>query len=106
MQEAENHKKLKLAGVVTLAALALVGIRYSVYTRQQNRKLSSGISDKSAQIQSLNDKVTSLQATVNTPKKSDEPVAPTDKDAAQAAAQLYLDAQVLDTKYVATSRSA
>lgn len=99
-----DRGKLKVAGVMVLAMLAFGGIGYSVYAWSQNQQQQSTINDKSAQIDSLNKEVESLQATITDlkEKESAQSTEVTDKDAAQAAAQLYLDAQVLDAKYVAT----
>lgn len=98
----KTSKGLKVFGIVILAILALAGVGYSVYAWQQTASLRSDLTQKESDNKSLVGENTSLKASID--DMNHEPVV-SDQDSAQKAAQNYIDAQVLDTKYVAVVNS-
>lgn len=92
-------KGLKIFGIIILVIVALGGVGYSVYAWQQNAKLTSDLSKKENDNKNLSNENASLKTSIDS---MDHEPAATDQEAAQKAAQNYVDAQVLDMKYVAT----
>lgn len=97
----KNRKGLKIFAVVLLSLLVVGGVGYSVYAWQQNTSLSSTLSQKEDDNKKLSEENTSLKNSVNS-ANDEQKLALSDQELAQKAAQDFVDAQVLDTKYIAT----
>jgi hypothetical protein len=89
---------VKTLGIVLLVIIALGGVGYSVYAWQQTSNLSSNLDKKEIDNTKLRNEISSLKASIEDMNHESDA---TDMELAQKAAQNYIDAQVLDTKYVA-----
>jgi cell division protein FtsB len=99
----KNHKGLKVFAIILLALLAIGSMGYSVYAWQQNTSLTSDLSQKQNDNKKLNEENVALKSSASdTADEQDTPVL-SDQELAHKAAQDFVDAQVLDTKYIATS---
>lgn len=95
----KNHKGLKITGIV-LIFLALIGtMAYCIYLYQQNTSLRNDLSANTQEKEVLAANNSKLTKEISDNKKVEEPVI-SDEDAVKQAAQLYLDAQKLDTTYI------
>ncbi|HEU5122239.1 MAG TPA: hypothetical protein VFT59_05325 [Candidatus Saccharimonadales bacterium] len=99
-----KHKGLKLFVIILLSFLAIGSIGYSVYAWQQNSRLVNELSHKEDDNKKLRDENAALKHATKAMsyEQQDSPQA-SDHELAQRAAQDFIDAQVLDMKYIATS---
>ena len=96
----KNRKWLKITAIVLVSILAVAAIGYSIYVWQQNIRLQNDIARQDDDIKKLSEENGSLRKSPDITSEQSE-IEPTDLQLAQEAAQLYVDAQVLDEKYVA-----
>ncbi len=66
----KSYSWLGAGGVIVLMLIALVGIGFSAYSWKHNRSLASTIDANNTQIQDLNNKVSSLTASVANAQKA------------------------------------
>lgn len=94
-----NHRGLKITGMILIFLTLIGAMIYCMYLYQQNTSLRNDLSANTQEKEVLAANNSNLAKELEDAKKAAAPVI-SDEDAVKQAAQLYLDAQKLDTNYI------